>query len=374
MNILIIGDGNHVLIKNWVKNIKASSNFTIDIFSIHEINKISKTGYNNIFYARSFNSLYDHKFLRKFVYLFEIISRFKRIHSHYDIIHIHLAKTQYNFILPFIKLKSKKLIVSIWGSEFYRASKWKKLLLSPIYSMADSIHCTNENLKISLVKENKIPEGKITVIPMFLEILKKLEPLLSDNMNFKDELGWNKNKVQITLGYNYNSGQQHKEIIGILNSSFLSDYSEKIEFVLPLTYGNSMTYREEILNIASILPCKTFTFTTFLSESDVAKIRIANEIFLNLQITDQYSGSFVESLYAGNIVITGSWLPYQNLKNAGVFFIEINKIDDLPNCLKNILNDFEFFKEKSKKNTEILKKMFDSKYILKQWLDYYSGS
>lgn len=370
MKILIIGDCGHQLLTAFIRSIKKYTNIEFDAFSISKIKEEDSNYYRSIHYAKSFGKAYDYKKLRKIIYGIEIVSRFNKLKTKYDYIHIHLAKAQYLFIWPFVKLRSNKVAVTIWGSEFLRANKRKRFVLGFMYKRADILHCTNKELRISIIEYYKISPEKVVAVPMFLENLSKIDNTNANQYEIKKEFGWDSTKLQIVIGYNYNEGQQHLTII----DEFLrldQNILNKVELVFPITYGTNKDYQKKIISKANKVNCKSFFYTSFLSDVEVNKIRKAGDIFINLQITDQYSATFVESLFAGNIVITGSWLKYDQLKEAGVYFIEIGAISEINSCLKYILENHENILGKVQQNKGLIRELFDEERLANMWIELY---
>ncbi len=54
---------------------------------------------------------------------------------------------------------------------------------------------------------------------------------------------------------------------------------------------------------------------------------------IQLQATDSFSSSMRETLYAGNIVITGDWLPYGTLDEKGVFMLKVSSVEEAERSL-----------------------------------------
>lgn len=82
---------------------------------------------------------------------------------------------------------------------------------------------------------------------------------------------------------------------------------------------------------------------------------------------DQLSGAMLETLCANNIVITGTWLDYNILKDLGVVFYEVKKTSDLSKLL-NTLN-FKIVL----KNRDIIVKNYLPYNILNKWRNIYNG-
>lgn len=368
--ILLIGDCNHQLLIAFLRSFKKYAHVDFHAFSITKVKSDNEEHYKQINYARSFSSVYKFKQLRKLFYAFEIISHFKKLNTKFSFSHIHFARIQYLFIWPLIRSKSDKIAVSVWGSEFLRSSRFKRYLLGLMYKRADVVHCSNEALRQSIINYYKISPSRVKTIPFFLENLINIDAVKESLREIKSEFKWDVNKLQMVIGYNYNEGQQHLKIIDEL-LKLEPNALNSIELVFPLTYGSNINYRENVEQKALKISTTSFFYRTFLPDVEVSKMRIAGDVFINLQTTDQFSGSFVEALYAGNIVITGSWLPYKVLKDAGVYFIEIDTISELNNAINTIIVNHDEIVIKAKENHTILKKMFDEGHLAQEWSELY---
>ncbi|MEO0404813.1 MAG: hypothetical protein AAF193_08080, partial [Bacteroidota bacterium] len=60
-----------------------------------------------------------------------------------------------------------------------------------------------------------------------------------------------------------------------------------------------------------------------------AKLRRATDIFIHLPQTDAFSNTLLEHLYAENLVILGTWLPYGKHRTFGVRYREVEHPNDL---------------------------------------------
>ena len=142
------------------------------------------------------------------------------------------------------------------------------------------------------------------------------------------------NKIIITIGYNYSPNQQLDKIIPLLsNSEFLTEIRDQLYFVFPFTYGDSKKYRTLILELLKTFPFDYQIISEYLNELENAHLRRISDIFIQAQRSDQFSGTMLEYLYGNALVITGTWLPYQLLKDSDVYYKEISSLDALPAVL-----------------------------------------
>lgn len=103
---------------------------------------------------------------------------------------------------------------------------------------------------------------------------------------------------------------------------------DNIHLVFPLAYGGNS---KELIKVA-LDQNKNIKYTIldqFYDFHEIAKLRSVIDILINIQPTDQFSGSMQETLYAGGWVLAGSWLPYQQLTELTSKLILIDSVDDV---------------------------------------------
>lgn len=73
---------------------------------------------------------------------------------------------------------------------------------------------------------------------------------------------------------------------------------------------------------------------------DLAKFRIATDVFINAQTTDAFANSFIENVYTKSIMINAKWLHYPELDEFPLYVNEFSVFNEIPALLeKNIDND-----------------------------------
>jgi glycosyltransferase involved in cell wall biosynthesis len=184
----------------------------------------------------------------------------------------------------------------------------------------------------------------------------------------KKELGIH--KPVITCGHSAAVIHQHDKIIRALDS--LKDDIREFHFLFPMTQGY---LAQETRNMVRREMAKTgLEFTvldTFLTTREILAIRRATDIYIHLIRRDQMSGSMLEHLASGSVVITGKWLPYDLLEEKGVFFIRISRPEELNEVLPDVIRNLEEYREKASKNTDIIMEIMGWKNNRQMWLDIY---
>jgi hypothetical protein len=191
---------------------------------------------------------------------------------------------------------------------------------------------------------------------------------------YKKRHGIDLNRTIITLGYNGSPKQRHIEILQILNALDES-FKNKIHVVIPLAYGLPAddSYLKSIEDMCSRVDFSTELILEYLKGEALSEFTIASEVFLNLRETDCLNAAMIETLYSGNIVINGSWLPYGSLRRRGVYFKEIERLEDLQLVIPEVLNNLSEERNEAVNNRKILKEFFDSRRLAKDWESVYSS-
>jgi hypothetical protein len=265
-----------------------------------------------------------------FIYrsLDEMLDILKNIET-YDIIHIHFLAPFYGQVSNEIREKCTKLAVTIWGSDFYRTTKEDKKYQEKIIEIADNINFGNENtLKEFDDFYNNRYNQKLSVCRFGLIQLDYIKEFMKEGKDkIKEELKCPQNSILVTCGHNASPAQNHILLIDSL-IRLKDKIPERCYFLFPMTYGDG-TIVSKVSEKLSESGLKYMILDEFLSDEDVAKLRVVSDIMIHVQTTDQLSGSMQEYLYAGNVVIAGSWLPYEIFKNKEVYLLEVDRVEDV---------------------------------------------
>lgn len=379
MKILVIGNRRHQLLYSLLNEIKKEydGSLIIDVLCQDTSDDKFKTDdlYNSVFTLSMPTFISKNRFLRG-LYKQYLFRRHISKLDYYDFIHIHYIEDilirDARYLVK--KLKSK-LIVSIWGSDFLRASDSKKQKMLPILQYASKITIANSVAKSSFLEYyvKTISEEKVVLCRFFIEPLSILKKNIKDTTNAEGKLtfGFTKKNV-IVIGYNASRMQQHLQILKSIESNTdLLNLKDKIEFVLPLTYPKDDAYIEEINGFVSKSKFNYKLLTNFMSDIQVSQLRIASDIMIQLQTTDMLSASMLEHMYASNIIITGSWLPYKDLKDWGLAYEEVGQVDELGVKLNAILSDYDAFKVRINGNNNILEQKYSRDEIISKWVGLY---
>ncbi len=369
--ILVIGNGQSVLIKDLYKNInKQPEKISIGLFSLNPI-KTESNIFKNIYSFPSFFFKITNPsiaFILKVIYLkiFTVC-----IYGKYNILHMHYVQNIYNYIKP--KKIADKSIITVWGSDFLRRNEKKLNKLKKLFQNVDIVSCGNKDVLDKVGLFYKLDTKKLIHTPFGFEALDYIEKYKSYKKEYlKKSFNFPENAICIALGYNADSGQQHEKILdSISKNKSLIDLKDQLFFIVPMTYGERQKgYINNIENKLKKFPFKSVVFKEFMNTDTIAQFRLSCDILIQVQVTDLLAGSMQEHLCAGNIVITGSWLPYQILKSHDIKYKEVDKIEECGDMLKYILENSDDIKA----NNNFIKilKLSSWKYTIYKWIKLYS--
>ena len=131
-----------------------------------------------------------------------------------------------------------------------------------------------------------------------------------------------------------------------------------------MTYGvPNKTYLQDVECAVQNTNISYHIFTNRLNNDELAEMRLLSDIVINTQVTDAFSSSLIEHIYAGGILMAGDWLPYSVLTDVGISYIPINFLnlkDELIHVIQNIKT------EKQRMAQNIEKAMYFSSWKYKE--------
>lgn len=260
----------------------------------------------------------------------------------YDLIHLHYVSMPdlfYAIVLKYIF--RAKIILSYWGSDLFRASDRELSFRGVFARCADFVTFDNRDLEIKFKREyswaDKVPSEVVLFGLSVLDIINKklkCKPKESLRREWKIPEG----KTVIAVGYNGIPEQQHLRILREIEK-LDSRFKDKLFILLQMTYGGTKEYRKQIGRAARRTGCEYLEIKHFLTDEQVADLRIVTDVFINAQTTDAFSGSVCENLYTETILINAKWLRYQEFIDYNFKYLEFNDIGEIGQMIKRVLEE-----------------------------------
>lgn len=291
--------------------------------------------------------------------------------KNYQAIDIHFFGTIYFNIINFVKKEGIKVKIMIWGSDFYRAPTERRERQREYYRKSDMIQIATEKMKSDFLAYYHEFEEKISLAHFGIFQFDSIEKILQNNSvnSIKADLGLPTDKLILTCGYNGIKAQQHLLLLDAINT--LSNLEkEKIFLLFPMTSGVDQSYQKEIENKLAEINCNYKILTTHLTVEEVCKLRISSDIVINIQISDAFSASIQEHIYAKNMVIVGDWLPYNKFDDYNIFYKKTS-LKNLHTTLQEAIVNYSELKTICNQNTDKVSKMSSWSYVIKNWVNLY---
>lgn len=256
-----------------------------------------------------------------------------------SIVDIQFVSTQYFYLLPFLESTFRKIIISFWGSDLLRLEEKQFFKLKQIVRAANYISFeTSEFTRIFKKKIGSGYDAKIRTARFGISLLNDIDAISEKDLsNFASKHGIDRNRKIVAIGYNRGKAHQHLEVVESIIREGVDP--NQLQLVFPWTYGpEDKEYQSEIQKLLDGKYDYSFIDNS-LTNLEVAALREITNYMIQVQTTDVMSSSMLETLYAKNTVITGTWLPYDDIYNAGVVMNTVSSVSEVGKMLTKVLNE-----------------------------------
>ena len=371
MRILILGYAESIYIKNYIENILKDSNFDIFI-TLSDRNSVHREYYelNNVKVIHSKYNVPLLSCIPGIKSLINSIITMFMLYRKYDIIHVHFMSLTYVYAMILLK-KNAKVVGTFWGDDIFCASEKELRLLGNTFKHFDRITLLTKRMlrRFHQIYSNTY-DDKLAMVKFGVSGFKDISSVLENEgkAECKNYFNIGKQKTVISIGYNAVRTQQHLEVIKML-STMPKETWKGVSFVFQMTYGGLLAdYIAELEYILKEMDCKYNIITSFLDDIEIARLRIATDIFIHAQTSDAFSATIQECLYAGAVVLNPNWIQYDELREIGVDYIEYSNFEELPGIIRNLLSNPI---ESCETNKEKLSGITSWEKTRDDWLDLY---
>lgn len=274
----------------------------------------------------------------------------------YDACHFLWMEIEWVYFIRLIREKARRLVTNIGGSDFYRADSLMRDYKNNLIMHADKIMAQTAATAEKFIEYYKNTDrGKVHVLPYGVEVLDYInEKRNCDKSELREKYHISIDKIIVTCGHNAGEEHQHMEMLEAVNK--LPDaVKQKIVCVVPMTYPAGVeAYIGRVRDKLNEMGMEYLLLTDFMDFQSMAEYALISDIMIHVQTTDQLSSTMLEEMYAGSVVIAGSWLPYKSLHETGMYFIDVDAIPDVTAVLCDIVENIEEYKEKCRVNRELV--------------------
>ncbi len=289
----------------------------------------------------------------------------------YDIIDIHYFSSHYDEMVLILKDQGKRIKITIWGSDFYRADPERIEELREIFGKVDLIQLETEQVagdftevfpefkeKIGIANFGNVQLG---IIDSFMEHEGK--------NGIRRQLGIPTDRIVLTCGTNGSEGHQHLEMIRHIDG-LPAEIKEKLFLIFPMNYGGDREYISRIESELLALGLPHMLLKGFFPKEKFSKYVVSGDIVLTIQKSDSLSSAILEYLYANEILISGEWLPYQFLRNRGIDYLTVS-MDTITETIAYAVENREAIQRKFKQNHNAISEFSSWSKAIPRWVELY---
>lgn len=233
---------------------------------------------------------------------------------------VHSISRNSFWLIPQLKRHFSRVVAIAYGSDVLRRVQSQDWMLRPGLKKLDAVAATNDNVLDCLVtdfpflsrKEHKVVRFGLPVFPL-------LDRMSIPAAQARLKLDFDPEKPLISLGYSASAGQRQLELIGLFAQN--PDQLQHVQFVVPVQYGDGAVVRgvERACDEANAaFGRKQFhALTSFQDVETTALMRRATTVLINHSVSDSFSGTVQEVVYAGGLVAAVEHLPYERMSGYG---------------------------------------------------------
>jgi hypothetical protein len=375
--MLVIGNANSVFIKQYIENVLVPEGFKIILIQESTINPYYLEYYKNAnILVEPFREKYAIPGVSSILGSWMWVNKIRKKYGEIDFVHIHGLNSLRGMIGHWVRPYVKKEIITIWGSELLQCTKKKRLENQLYYNEADCITVSTEQMRSELNRQyshkyenyTRINRFGLSVFDCIDEISKKeSREELCSHFGITDPT-----KIMVLIGYNGRPRQKLIELTQALKKIPV-ELQQRVVAIYTLTYGMDEKYYEEIQNEISSLKIEKVILKDYMNETETARLRCISDILLHAQPTDAFSASLQECLYAGGVVINGSWLHYGELERYGIKLIEYNNFIELHSTITTVLKNYGEIKRQMGDNKAILRKLSSQTSTAGSWKEIWEN-
>jgi|LSQX01.1.fsa_nt_gb hypothetical protein len=386
MEVLLVGQADSIFFEHYTKTIKKQRpDINFNVFSVDAIQGKYDLSACNLVHINSWVESPYRKIkgvrtiLQPFITWLSLYIFLKRNKKRYDIIHFKWLIPGVILFPNIIRKYTIKTIATFWGSEMESQNLLfsKNLYVITLNNFLRKCNVVaNRSKKVEEYISNELnAKQKFHKAHYGSSIIDEIQKLSKSETKeeSKGKIGINGKLITIAIGYSGKTLHQHILVLEeIFKSEKFNNLKEKFHFILPLNYGCSMEYAQHVeLKIKMYTDKFTIINPGKYTDVEIARLRNATDILIQLSKSDGLSASIIESFYAGSIIISGKWLPYEVLRKAELYFYELDNIDEnLPEMLLKLSKNFDYEIDLCLQNKT--RWSYDSwGKVIPNWLDIY---
>lgn len=379
--LLIVGCASDIFISSMAKWLKHSMEVEIDVFEFDNNRKqdVSFDYYNHVESSAAQYPLAIFGLRTWYTPFLQSCSLKKFLKGkQYDIIHVHWIVPPIVLSTKAITNHCKSVFITFWGREYdlmhiCGTNMIYKLFLKSFLKKV-TYDVNSASFKNRICPIYPFMESKMRVANLGSSSLDYMDTLLKNSskedckFNFEMPVG----KYVVQIGYSGKALHQHLEVIEELIQH--QELSDNVHLFAPMTRGADSRYVDQV---DAALKKSGFSYTLlrdrFLADEEIAQIRYATDITLQLSSTDAFSRSIVEAFCGKSIVIYGKWLNYKDhLEDNGFVAIPTETIEGGIKKLADVIRNPQKYATTIENNSTIGMRKYHWDECIKDWISAYN--
>ena len=303
------------------------------------------------------------------------LNRFRSQIKSYDVVHFLGLFIEPISFLVLLGIR-KRTVITCVGSDVLKSKGFLHLYFQKkMLRRADVVSVSGTEMRDFLIKKyGKDLEAKIKLSffdPELGDIWKCEKKFAA--MELRQRLGASPSRQIVCLGHIGNPNSQHLKLLQQV-SRLDQNSKDTLYFVLPMTYGATDIYLDDVRHQFQEAQIEGVLLTTYMSHSELRELRLATDILVYVPSTDLFSGSVSQALAAGTRCILGSWLPYRARKEFGIFYHGVDDVSQVKEVIMNILSEGDRNQDKYLENRALSKAFFSDARLGELWMATYQGA
>lgn len=263
------------------------------------------------------------------------------IKKHFDIVNIHFPTRHVKFAMPFLKMMSKNILISPWGSEVLRVEDEKSINdLRKIYSQAKYITISKDSqVGQCAIAKFKLDPNKMVKLGWggeFFDFIQENSNMVTTE-DAKRSFGL-EGRYVITCGYNGQLEQRREEIVDAIYS-VKDRLPNNLTLLFPYNYLKNHindANMEAVINKCTSLGLDAVVVDQYLDMKGLLELRMATDIFVHVQATDAGARSVMEYVLCNKKVVHGAWIRYAYLEDyKPSCYFPVDRLENLGECIVN---------------------------------------
>jgi hypothetical protein len=228
---------------------------------------------------------------------------------------------------------AKQIVITPWGSDVLRVEGEKNLKkMQRVYGAANYVAVDPDTyLAETIVMKFNCNPAKFYSLEFgmdYVDYVIDTRPNKTEE-EAKDRFGLKGNYV-ITCGYSTAPSHRHENIVDAV-SSIKEDLPDNMVLLFPFTYGwGSKKYIQGIKDKCVALGIKAVFVEEYLNNEDLYLLRLATDMFVNVQTTDAGAASVMQYILCNKKIVSGTWLKYYTMeKYKPLFYYPVDTMEEL---------------------------------------------